>query len=450
MVSLKEVFNNFFKNKHLDLNGEKVVVADSTGVDSSVLLDLALKYLPCEVIICHVNHGKRIDSEKEEEYIVNYANSLKVKCFVYHIKKDEIKGNFQEEARNIRYRFFKKVMREEGAKYLLLAHHLNDDIETMLMRMERGSSLKGFSGIDDEVKIDEGLILRPLLTVLKDDIYEYARRENVVYFEDYTNEEEDYKRNVVRHKDVKTIFSEIASASNDFIEMKKNINNAVCILNEYRDKIIDNTFVRVKDGYKFKIKDFLSLNEYMQKEVIFEITKVNKLSLKAVLEILKIISSDKANICSNINDLTIIKSYEYAYILKDFNGIEKVNYCLSERKEGEFRISPNWIIKVSLITDTCAHNVISNRNILCYNSNWLPITIRSPYEDDEIILDYGTKKVSRILIDRKVDYIDRLKTLVVCNNRDTLMVVGYEKSKTALKECTKLENCDMLIEFIGE
>ena len=184
MANLQKVIIDFFNNHNIDINKSRVVIGVSTGVDSMVLLDLISKYTTANIIIAHVNHGKRIQSIEEERYITDYAKENDMNIYVYHIESSEIEdGNFQEKARIIRYKFFKDVMVKENANLLLLAHHLNDDIETMLFRLQRGSNLAGYAGINDFVKINEGYIARPLLSVLKEDILDYAKANNIKYYE---------------------------------------------------------------------------------------------------------------------------------------------------------------------------------------------------------------------------------------------------------------------------
>ena len=120
MVNLQKVITEYFNNHAIDINSSTVVIGVSTGVDSMVLLDLISKYTTASIVIAHVNHGKRVESTKEEEYIKKYARDNDIKIYVYHIQKQEIEeGNFQEKARDIRYKFFKDVMIKENAKYLL-------------------------------------------------------------------------------------------------------------------------------------------------------------------------------------------------------------------------------------------------------------------------------------------------------------------------------------------
>ncbi|MBO4623608.1 MAG: tRNA lysidine(34) synthetase TilS [Bacilli bacterium] len=450
MVSLQKVIVEYFKNKKIDIDSSRVVIAVSTGVDSMVLLDLMQKYTNANIIIAHVNHGKRKESIEEEKFITQYAHDNNLKIHVYHISHDEIKGNFQEKARDIRYKFFKDIMVKENAKVLLLAHHLNDDIETMLFRLQRGSNLAGYAGISDLVKIDEGIIARPLLSVLKEDIKQYAKANNIKYYEDYTNDTDIYSRNKIRHNDVTKIFDCIEDASNNFIEMKNNIKNASIVLNEYRDNLIKAIVKEEKDGYSFRIEDFKKIHEYMQKEIIFHLTKEKALSSKQVDEIIKIINSNKANVISNIASISVVKSYSELYLF--INKVEEnvnIEIIINDLNKLEYNIDNVRVKIINIDDDACK---LSNKNCysMSFNYNYLPLVIRNWQNGDKIITASGTKKVSRILIDNHVSMIDRKKTLVVCKDNDVLMVVGYLKSLKALEKYTKLDECNMMITFYKE
>ena len=449
MVNFEKTIKDFFAKHNIDINNSKVVIAVSTGVDSMVLLDLISKYTFAKIVIAHVNHGKRSESKAEEEFICKYAKENDVQVYVYHIQKDEIEdGNFQEEARKIRYSFFKEIMVKEDAHILLLAHHLNDDIETMLFRLQRGSNLSGYAGINDIVSIEQGIIARPLLGVLKKDILEYAKANNIKYFEDCTNNTDDYSRNKIRHHVVPEIFDKINDAEVNFIEMKNNIKNASIILNDYRNNLIRALVKCEKDGYSFVINDFLKVHEYMQKEILFELTKEKRLSSKHIEEILKVIKSKKANIATTISDLQVIKSYDEAYLfMSKLEDIPNIQITINDLSILEYNVD-TMDIRIKHIDDDYAKTSIKNCYLMNYNYNLLPLCVRTWQDGDKIITKNGTKKVSRILIDNHVSLLERRKTLVVCKENDILMVVGYQKSLKALEKYTSLNECNMTIEFL--
>ena len=180
------------------LNNKKILLACSTGVDSMVLLDLLLKYNNnCQIIISHVNHQKRQQSIQEEEFIIKYCQENNLKCYVKRLEKHE-EGNFQEWARNERYHFFEEIIEKEKIDYLLTAHHADDNLETIIMRLLKSSSLKGYAGIEKEIKLEKYTVLRPLLDHSKNEIIAYAKDNNITYYQDISNYSDDYTRNRIR------------------------------------------------------------------------------------------------------------------------------------------------------------------------------------------------------------------------------------------------------------
>lgn len=452
MVNFEKVIKDFFKLHNIDIDNKKVVIAVSTGVDSMVLLDLISRYTYAKIIIAHVNHGKRVQSNIEEKFISDYAKENNLPLYVYHIQKDEINdGNFQEKAREVRYHFFKDVMKKEDANILLLAHHLNDDIETILFRLKRGTNLAGYSGISDEVVIDEGIIARPLLGILKKDILEYAKANDITYFEDESNSSDIYTRNKIRHSEVPEIFNKIEDAAKSFIEMKNNIKNASIVLDEYRDNLIKAIVSKNNNGYSFKKSDFSNIHEYIQKQIIFELAKVKELSSKQVDEILKVINSKKANIITYINGLQVVKSYDDIYLNFKFNDEDKkiIKICINDLKKLEYNVG-SVEIKINHIDEDICKVPSRNCYVMSFNYNLLPLVIRKWQDGDKIKLASGTKKVSRILIDNHVSLTDRKQVVVVCKDEDILMVVGYQKSLKTLEKYTSLNECNMMIEFKKE
>ena len=158
---------NFLKS--LDLNNSKIVLGVSSGPDSMCLLnilsDLKEKY-NLEIIVAHVNHKKRVESDEEEHFLEDYCKTRHI-IFEKYILNDYQKGNFESFARNKRYEFFTKLVNKYQANYLMTAHHGDDLIETILMRLVRGSNLKGYQGISLITNCSNYKLVRPLLYVNK-------------------------------------------------------------------------------------------------------------------------------------------------------------------------------------------------------------------------------------------------------------------------------------------
>ena len=143
---MNEVYD-YLLNKSGIRYRDTIVLGISGGPDSMALLSIMLKLkseLDLVLIVAHVNHNVREESKEEEEYVRKYAKEIGV-IFEGLSVKNWGDDNFENEARTVRYNFFEKIVREYNAKYLMTAHHGDDLIETILMRIVRGSTLKGYS-----------------------------------------------------------------------------------------------------------------------------------------------------------------------------------------------------------------------------------------------------------------------------------------------------------------
>lgn len=294
------VKNNIVENKLIN-KGDKVVVAVSGGPDSMCLLDVLYKIkdeLDFNIIVAHVNHGIRKESDDEKIYVENYCikrnipfNYLKVD--VPNLAKEK---KLSEEAcgREIRYEFFEKIRVKENAQLIAVAHNLNDNIETILLNEIRGCGLKGLTGMD--FKFNK--IIRPLLTIEKKDILVYNDILELHPCIDKTNEEEIYLRNKIRlslipyleelnPNFVKNIsrMRSILKEDNDFIEeYTNNIFNRV-IIKEDDSKIIFNFSIFMNEHDSIK-------NRVVRKIIERKISNLDGIESIHVLDIIKLLNNN--------------------------------------------------------------------------------------------------------------------------------------------------------------
>lgn len=397
---------------------EKVLIACSTGIDSMVLLDLAIKALGKDfVVIAHVNHQKREQSIIEEEYIKNYSAINNIKCHV--LKLDSIVDeNFQSAARSKRYEFFLKVAKQENTKYILTAHHADDNLETIIMRFLKSSSIKGYAGIEEETNLKDCIIYRPLLKKSKLEIKEYAKNNNITYFEDSSNNEFDYTRNRIRHLITPILLEEnpnLYSAVNYYSET---ILNASDILEKEEVSFIENK-ISVNNNnnevtYTIKITDYISLSSYMKKQILFRLLKKYNLSHKCIEEIMKKIDSSKNNLVSKINnELSLIK--EYGNIIFTEKSLEPLQFQLIIEEEGTYNLPNNQIIEVN--KNSC--NFITSNGNLCYNMKSLPIIIRNRKVGDK----QDKKLISDIITRKKIPYLLKKDILLLCDNSNNIITI---------------------------
>ena len=439
---MDDLLVKFLKKNNINYN-DKFVIAVSTGVDSTVLLDLFLnnKLIANDnIIIAHVNHHKRLQSEDEEKYILDFTKRNNLKCYIKDLYFDNEKENFQSVARKKRYEFFNEVMKLENAKYLVLAHHADDLIETILMRIMRGSSLTGYAGINECYDVDgvddlKYTIIRPLISISKDEIYKYASLNNIKYFEDESNNTNDYQRNKIRHDIIPLLKKEYPNVLDKFYEYSNVLFNASSEIDKIRDNFINDKVTRNNEYFKFSIDEFNKLSDYLKEEVVFELLKPYMLSKANIEEILKVINANKSNYSHNYDDkFELVISYNEVYVY--YQPIDKLDINITVDKVGEYRVND----KMKICVSEASSNVFTNKNELWYNYNDLPLTIRSRMPGDKIFINQNYKKVKDVLIDMKVPIKKRDSLLLgVDKDGEVLIIFGIRKSDNLKKyKCNNL------------
>lgn len=446
---MKQKIIQFLEKHNIVLNNQNVCIGISTGVDSTVLLHclMALKEeLNINIILCHVNHGKREQSNIEEQYIKEFALNNDLIIEVLHLDLHDIENdNFQGAARLKRLQFFNDVMNKYNCKYLFLAHHLNDDIETSLMHIIRGSNLKGYAGIEEVVyNNDNKIILRPFLTTLKQDIIDYSKQNNIRYFEDDSNNSDCYTRNRIRHHLVQDIFEENESFEKQFLEFKDNILNSYKIVCDVRDQYIKEN-IEVLDHIELDISSFNQLSEFMRTEVLFELLKKYQMSKANIKELIKYIESSKANLLINYKNITFCKQYNRVIISdkKELSQENNINIVIDDL--GIYDINDEYYLEVKTFTEEdLKKSQISliNLNVIWYNSSMLPIVLRNRQNGDRIKINDGSKKVKDLLIDEKIPVNKRDDLLLLEKDNEILNIFGVKKSSTLL---SMKENNNILI-----
>lgn len=437
---MKTLIKDFLFKHNIQLSNETVCIGISTGVDSSVLLHLLMEFqkeVQFNIVLCHVNHGKREQSIIEEQYIIQFSKDNNLNLEVLHLNLEDIKEeNFQSAARMKRLQFFNDVMNKYKSKYLFLAHHLNDDIETSLMHIIRGSSLQGYAGIKEVVyNNDNKVILRPLLSVLKEDIIKYSNDNNIKYFEDESNLSDSYTRNRIRHHLIPLLFEENENFEKQFLEFKETLLNSYQIVCEKRDQFIKNNVIVDKNIIKFNINAFNNVTDYLKTEILFEVLKKYQFSKKNIQEIIKLIYSSKANLLIDYKNISFCKQYDSIIISDklDKKSDEVVNILIDSL--GIFDINDKYYLEVveySAEEHKKNQIYITNLNVIWYNKSMLPLILRNRREGDRIKIGSGTKKVKDLLIDEKIPTNKRDELLMLVKDKQVLNIFGIKKSQVIL------------------
>ena len=410
---------------------DKIAIALSGGVDSIVLFHLLVteyKDSYKELVVFHINHGLREESYEEAEFVEKFVKDFDVKFYKEELNMSDLErdSHTSEEmlARELRYQAFNKMAKLEGVTKLLTAHHKNDQVENILMRLLTGRSIDHSLAICEEIEMAGLTIYRPLLNSLKAELEEYAREKNLHYYIDATNFDTDYTRNNIRHNIV-PLLNDINSGSFDnlinFANYYQNINNNLkkAILSN-KDNYI---FSRDEDKISLVKDKFLELNEeemyFLLKDIITNELGVFDIKQKAIFDVVSSLKKNSGNKSYDLkNNLKIISQYETLYIHK----IEKK--CYNDKIE----------IIIDKICENSVYEFYQNKFIIStdakdseigFNKSELPLLITTKKEGDRVRRGEINKKLSRIFIDEKVPKELRDTLPVIRNNKgEVLGVLG--------------------------
>lgn len=234
-----------------DIPKGKFLLACSGGIDSVVLFDLLIVN-DVAFEVAHVNYGLRgHDSDGDEAFVRALCQEYSIPCHVHREVPKHYPGNTQDNARRIRYAFFGKLLEERKLQWLLTAHHGDDQVETLLINLARGSGLRGLAGIP----VRRDVILRPLLGVARRHIQEYAEYHRLRWREDYTNDQTIYKRNALRADvvpNLKRIFPEYVEGVAQSVKIVSNVLNAIDYMVRASGVLEENLY-----GPRFPEKDWM-------------------------------------------------------------------------------------------------------------------------------------------------------------------------------------------------
>lgn len=430
MITIDE----FIKENKLFKAGEVVGVGCSGGSDSLALLHYLAKHqekLDIEVVAIHVDHQIRENSWADAEFVKERAQELGIRFYKFRVdvpKHAKEKGlGIEEAAREARYGVFKTLVNKGVVDKIALAHHMQDQAETILMHIFRGSGLAGAKGMS---AISNKIYVRPMLNTSKSEIFDYLSENRLEYCEDSTNEDNTYNRNFVRNVILKEVSLRWPNAINSIV----NFGKAVKEDDEYINKQVYDDAVIVEDrAVKIPTSYFL-YDMAIASRIIFRALKnigVNKdIERKHInlIEELAIKGENGKKITLPFNILAI-KEYDYVTI---YNKQKEEVSFEAEFKCGEFDVTNFGKLVVKRVKD------FDNLDGLLIDYRKVPKDAVWRFrQDGDVFTKFGggTKKLKAFLIDKKVPARLRDFLPVLASGNEVYVVAGVE-----ISEKVKVEN----------
>ena len=435
MKLFREILN-INKKYNLIESNDIIVVGFSGGPDSVFLVEMLKKlqhFFNFKIYLVHINHLLRgEDADSDENFSFEYAKKNNLEIFIKRIPVKEIAKEvgktLEEVGREERYKFFSEIYEKVGATKIATAHNKDDQIETFLFRLIRGTSLQGLEGI----KIKNNNVIRPISEIYKKDILEYLNKNEIQYKIDKTNFENEFTRNSIRLDLIPFIEERYNIKFKDKIfslikEIRENNQNNSLNLSDYTDS--ENRIILEKTKFlsNFDKKNLLSL--FLNKKNI----EVNRNKIDEVSSLIRSNGTKKIDLDKSYR---IVKDYTYLYI-EDKKENCVINNNVIQVKIPSEQIFDNFKITVSTVENL---DIPKQKNQYLLDAIYNDIIeVRYRKEGDRIFLgEKHSKKIKEIFIDQKIpkDIRDRLPIFLYNN---TIFWI-YNVKKAYIPKINKNEN----------
>lgn len=441
----------FIEENELLKNCSKLLLGVSGGPDSLAMLNLFYDLkseFDIEIAAAHLDHMFREESEAEANFVENFTTERNINFFRRKVNLPQIiseTGDSAEaEARKQRFEFFKKVMKTNNFDLLALAHQRDDQAETVLLNLFRGSGLNGLSGIQPQSQFDGIKVIHPLLKLSREEILNYCNEHELKPRFDSSNEKNIYSRNIIRNKILKIAESEINENVKKVIARNSKLFRSE---NEFLNKLAVSKYKKLlkkesKNRIIINFAEFKKVDRVLQRRIyrhIYNILNNNldDLYLNHILEIEKLIASSQSGRGIDLSaELRVEISYsDLIFSKRDFynQGIsDKIKISLKEKNKATDKV----FIKSSLKKrKDFSFKEDKLQAAFDYDKLNLPLYIRSRKKGDKfrpLGMD-GHKKVKDILIDEKIPKFKREKIPVVVDSRDNILWLAPYKMSDEFK-----------------
>lgn len=408
------------EREHLIVDGDRIVVGFSGGPDSVFLVQMLLKLkktVNFEMVLVHINHllrGK--NSDDDEKFSIEYGKQRKIAVYSKRVdikkiaKRDKI--GLEVAGREERYKFYNEVLCQIKGNKIALAHNKDDQIETFMFRLIRGTSLDGLNGIESK-----NIYIRPISEIYKNEILEYLKKYNLQYRIDETNFENTFTRNSIRLDLI------------PFIEKRYNPSfkeKIFSLIGEFREinAYFEKEIPKYLNSDKVKINEIKGLSPYLRKKVLTTFLNNYKIDIsrEKILMIERLLFKGGTLSVDLDKSYILQKDYEFITILKRGNSteneeiLEKILKIPGEIDFGEY-----------IITAEFTSDLESGKN--CFCSKLLKgnsVKIRTRKSGDRITPAgmKGTKKLKDIFINEKISKLEREKIPLIIEDDEIVWIAG--------------------------
>lgn len=423
---------------------KKILLAVSGGVDSMLLFYLFTQ-LPIEkrpqLHIAHINHQLRPEADEEERFVQELASKKNVPFYSY-IWEEQLhpESGIEVAARKMRYQFFKDIMKEHDIATLMTGHHQDDQVETVLMRLARGSSLKQLRGIQESQAFSEGSqLIRPLLSFSKEEIYAYAEKNKIPFMEDESNQESIYTRNRFRQEIIPLLKNENPRFSAHIEQFISDITDLLEISEGPIERAVGEAVVAEGKSIRVDLDVFNYLKPSLQRAVITYVLKKiyqdkSESYKTSYIELIRLwLLEGEVNTHLDLQrDYRVKKTYCMARFFKPKSHpviVEDVVHLIEEVGEWQ-ELSPTERIGLFPVIDGEGWAIDDNQLLIEVDKLNMPLRVRHRQPGDRMSYEglAGTKKIKDIFIDEKTPIDLRNQAWIVEDaGGEIIWLISYRK-----------------------
>ncbi|WP_435261361.1 tRNA lysidine(34) synthetase TilS [Tenacibaculum sp. nBUS_03] len=418
--------------QHLILNfpfleGKKILVAISGGVDSVVLTYL-LKKLNYNIYLAHCNFQLRgNESDLDEEFIKNLGEKFNLETFTIKFSTQEYQNNnklsIQLAARELRYNWFYKLLKEQKIDYIVTAHHSNDNLETFIINLTRGTGLEGFTGIPPI----NGKTIRPLLKFSREEILQYAKLNSIVWREDASNTEIKYTRNKIRHNIIPILKEINPNLINSFNNTSNFLQQSQQIINDTIEQKSLEIISYDGEIKKFDIKKIKELSN--PKAYLYYLLK--KYGFTEWNDVFNLIYAQTGKLLTTKSH-TLLKDRDFLLLLPSnkFTNTENQQVTINS---SDLKVS----YPVNLLFKNVQETTSLDKNTIYVDKNSLnyPLTLRK-WNDGDFFYPkgmLGKKKISKYFKDEKISLIEKQNIWILCSGKNEIIwILGKRQDRRFL------------------
>ncbi|MGM0219536.1 tRNA lysidine(34) synthetase TilS [Enterococcus sp. AZ126] len=431
----QEFYDHCKKNDYWQQN-QQILLAVSGGVDSMVLLELmqtAAQKDCLTLTVAHIDHRLRPESSVEADYLKQYCQKREITYYSKIWDEVDKTKNTEARARTIRYDFFAEIMKREEISLLLTAHHSDDQAETLLMKLTRGSTLSNLVGIRASQSFGSGTLIRPFLIFSKERLEQFAKQSKIVYFEDSSNQSDTYMRNRIRRQVVPLLKKE----NPKFLQHMADFSEQITLADEIIQSVIEPMYARwvskTKTGWSIQLSELKQEKKSVQTFfliTLFQRTIVPKgvsISQSQSQQLLTMLDRPAPQLSMDIEQgWQVMKEYDTLFLEKKRSIHEDALFFLNEF-EHVFLSKNEWLGLETVKEKIDPPEIVKNWtefSLLISGQTALPLTIRHRKNGDRISLTPNlTKRLNRLFIDQKIPNLIRERAWIILSAEEEIIWV---------------------------